>query len=105
MERLPALALVLALSSHARFHQKTDFSRFFGRPQALVEGGGGWAGNALVTTDRHGPPPVPGMSGQAEPGKKHRCQRSPPRKKNSGVGGTDKLDAPSYHAPCPIIAL
>jgi len=70
-----------------------------------VEGGGGWAGNALVTTDHHGPPPLPGMSGQAEPGKKQRCQRSPPRKKNTGVGGTDKLDAPSYHAPCPINAL
>jgi len=105
MTRLPALVLRFELSSRAGFHQKTDFSRFFGRPQALVEGGGGWAGNALVTTDRQGPPPPPGMSGQAEPEKKHRCQRSPPRKKNAGVGGTDKLDAPSYHAPYPIIAL
>ena len=105
MTRLLALVLRFKLSSRARFHQKTDFSRFFGRPQALVEGGGGRAGNALVTTDRQGPPPLPGMSGTAEPGKKHRCQLKSPRKKNTGVGGTDKLDAPSYHAPCPIIAL
>ena len=70
-----------------------------------MEGGGGWAGSVLVTTKRPGPPPLPGMSGQAEPGKKHRCQLKPPRKKNSGVGGTDRWDAPSYHAPCPISVL